>query len=119
VLADIVHACTAPHSGQADQFSGVNPLTKSQARTTVAVAAAISSLIALYNFGNGSASLAIVNFGAALFFLFCYENPDLLMIRTMEELDALIPNLTESKFLWVSLAIGATGTGLGLFEALT
>jgi len=62
--------------------------------------------------------MAIVNFGAVLFFLFCYVNPDLLMIRDLEELDALLPDIVEDKFLWAALAIGATGIWMALLEPL-
>ena len=54
---------------------------------------------------NGQTSQAIMDFGIALFFVFGYSNPDL-VLKKMSYVEARSADIEGKKFLWFSLVLG-------------
>jgi hypothetical protein len=93
----------------------MNPLT---VRKIMAFGAGIAFVIAVYLQNYGDTFIAIINFAATLFFVFCYYNPEVLLIKSIADLDELLPNLVQQKFLWASLTIGVLSTIWQMTELL-
>ncbi len=68
--------------------------------------AAVMALMLGAAFGaNGQTSQAIMDFGIALFFVFVYSNPDL-VLEKMSEVEERGADIVQKKFLWCSLVLG-------------
>ena len=68
--------------------------------------AAVMALLLGAAFGvNGQTSQAIMDFGIALFFVFVYSNPDL-VLQKMSEVEERGTAVVQKKFLWCSLVLG-------------
>ena len=67
---------------------------------------------------EGDKLLAFSNFGATLFAVFLYYNPESMLVKNIDELDALIPDLVEVKFLWAAVGIGSFGILYEIVEYL-
>ena len=73
----------------------------------IVVFALLISCMQIVNFAiEGDAVQTVVNCGATLLLVFCYFNPQLLLIKEMKEFDEHYPNLVEKKFLYGSILIG-------------
>lgn len=72
----------------------------------MAMFAGVAALIGAGMAWEGQTSVALTNFCGALFFVFAYCNPDVLLVN--ESIDSRSDNaeVVQQKFLWTSLAIG-------------
>lgn len=66
------------------------------------VAALLGAAMAL----EGQTSIALTNFCGALFFVFAYHNPDILLVNELRESRSDHKDVAQKKFLWTSLAVG-------------
>ena len=55
---------------------------------------------------EGQTSLALTNYCGALFFMFAYHNPDILLVTDYIKADVSPRDIVQKKYLWTSLAIG-------------
>lgn len=69
------------------------------------MAAAMALLLGAAFAINGQTSQAIMDFGIALFFVFIYSNPDL-VLQKMIHVEERIADIEQKKFLWCSLVLG-------------
>lgn len=69
------------------------------------LAAALTLLLGVAFVVSGQTSQALMDFGIALFFVFVYSNPDL-VLKEMEDVEKRSTDLVEKKFLWCSLLLG-------------
>ena len=81
-------------------------LTSTEITQYVMGMAAAMALLLGAAFGiNGQTSQAIMDFGIALFFIFVYSNPDL-VLEKMSQVGARSADVEQKKFLWCSLVLG-------------
>jgi hypothetical protein len=67
-----------------------------------AVAMALGATMAY----EGQTSVALTNFCGALFFVFAYHNPDILLVDESDERGSRHQDVVQKQFLWTSLAVG-------------
>lgn len=72
----------------------------------MAMFAGIAALIGAGMAWEGQTSVALTNFCGALFFVFAYHNPDILVVNESVDARSNQPDVEQQKFLWTSLAIG-------------
>ena len=77
--------------------------------------ALIAFVIAVSSAYQQATLLAITNFAATLFFVFLYENPAILLARSMGELDEAMEDVKDRFLLWNSIAIALCGVGFALY----
>jgi hypothetical protein len=81
-------------------------LTNTEITRHIMGLAVIVALLLGAAFGlNGQTSQAITDFGIALFFVFVYSNPDL-VLKNMSDVEKSSAKVQQKKFLWCSLLLG-------------
>jgi hypothetical protein len=81
-------------------------LTSTQITQHLMGMAVVMALLLGAAFGvNGQTSQAIMDFGIALFFVFVYSNPDL-VLEKMSKVEERSADVEQKKFLWCSLVLG-------------
>lgn len=72
----------------------------------MAMFAGVAALIGAGMVWEGQTSVALTNFCGALFFVFAYHNPDILLVNESNDARSEQTDVYQQKFLWTSLAIG-------------
>jgi formate/nitrite transporter FocA (FNT family) len=72
----------------------------------MAMFAAVAMLLGAAMSWEGHTSLGLTNFCGALFFVFAYHNPDILLVPHRSQTEVAIRDVAQKKFLWTSLAVG-------------
>ncbi len=77
----------------------------------MAAFAAVAFLLGVVMSFEGNASIALTNFCGALFFIFAYHNPAILLVTDGIQRDVKPADVAQKKFLWTSLAVGLLAIG--------
>lgn len=72
----------------------------------MAMFAGLAALLGAAMALEGQTSIALTNFCGALFFVFAYHNPDILLVNELCESRSDNKDVAQKKFLWTSLAVG-------------
>jgi hypothetical protein len=84
----------------------------------MALFAAVAMLLGLGMAIEGQVSVALTNFCGALFFVFAYYNPDIMLTDASDEPRPEQKEAVQQKFLWTSLAVGVLAFVLEFTEHL-
>ncbi len=72
----------------------------------MALFAAVAALLGIGMAIEGQTSVALTNFCGALFFMFAYYTPDIMLADTDDASRSEPKEAVQQKFLWTSLAVG-------------
>lgn len=75
-------------------------------RLCMAMFAALAFLLGVIMAFEGQTSIALTNFCGALFFIFAYHNPDILLTEKHDDAGSERKDAVQEQFLWTSLAVG-------------
>ena len=75
-------------------------------RISMAVFAAFALLLGTLAAVQGNTTMSLTNYCGALFFMFAFHNPNILLVTDMIKAEYNSKDIVEKKYLWTSLAVG-------------